>query len=952
MAEILDEIIGRRPPAPVKQRLEHVESPQPYGESPVGFGIPLELRPEVGSLLSYLRTRSCRPIKWQTEKIDPLVINVEQSRRIGKDVEINSEAAWRDNAELEERKRRVLTFSIESPYHDEMGEIQVTIDPTKAVLMIKDGEGQKSKKSLGESILQSLPDGKRKLTQATQAIRGDVESWLKIVKDNPVVRPEDFKETTGFALLTEDSVFERFKRNLLPKLGERVQQWFAETKSPEQKAVARTLLTMWVKESGGRKAVESFLANPESPRGGSIRFFPSSVLEVAPQEEAIKALAQIERGNISNPLTKILQGDQIKIKRFHEENPYFPETDLFRLPRDLQEHVRQTEDGGLVVDLTTIGKSKLGLVLGSAETALEILKRLTGSPLQLKLTQSKFVEVPAEALRTNAGLESYTQYLRKGEGSLDFYPETVRQQIDVWKNQGWAMATFIGPTGAGKTTLARTLALEFIKKQTYETQLRETRLFPPYDDVVIYRFEGKNPQELLRAQRQFKDILAKRPGKITMLVIENFHQASFAEIDPETNQQMLNLGDEIRGLFATEKRLGGVFQIGELLPEGIDGAYINDHRYRLTIFEAPGEERLGLGIKTVDEELNTMTKDLSREIRRESRGEVMIPEELRRKVSQGIAEAYHVLLMQKKEFLEFLQTDEGKFFTTTKWSNLGQRLGMKAKDQIGRLLTGQQSEWFILNKEGLSLTETGKQELSKTLRRALKDAMETTEIVAETKIGLKEKRLKVKKEEEVSKLTAPVTETKARVKERIPEEGVNTLGAFKNLESAVAAARAKYEQALQAKRENLGNLRDKYGPHLDLIASNGFFRMLADSGYLADRQGEPLQKAWTVIGKEFTDRSEDIIMSLTKIAGPDNESVKELTTLLGVIEHLVKIDGANLDMVTAMKTVLAEQMEKMRVLFGEDLIAQITKARSEINEVSKPIPQPDLEPVRELLNKL
>jgi len=937
-----------------REIVEPIEQQKPYGESPYGFGFSPELQPEVDSLLRYLG-RTGRPIKWRGEEIDPLCIDVERSRRIGRDVEINGETAWRDNAELEERKCQVLTFSIEDPYRDKIGELQVTINPTKAILMIKDGEGKKSRKPLGEPILQSLPGGKRKLTTAAQAIREDVGQWLEVVEDSPVVRPEDFKETTEFTLLTMDDIFKHFKRNLWPELGERVQQWFAQTRSPEQKAVARALLTMWVKDGSGRKAVESFLASPELPREGSIRFFPSSVLEVVLQEEAIKVLAQIERGNISDPLIRILQGDQIKIKRFHEENPYFPETDVFRLPRNLQEHVRLTEDGSLCIDLTTIGKSKLGLVLGSAETALDLLKRLTGEDLNLKLTQSKSVEIAKEALRTSAGLESYTQYLRKGEGSFDFYRETVRQQIDVWKNQGWAMATFIGPTGAGKTTLARTLALEFIKRQAYETQARAKRLIPPYDDVVVYRLEGKNPQQLLNAQRQFKDILAKRPGKVTMLVIENSHQVSFADIDPETNQQMLNLGDEIRGLFATGKRLGGIFQIGEFLPEGVDGAYINDHRYRLTIFEAPGEERLGLGIKAVDEELKIMTKGLCREILQESRGEVMVSEELRRKVGQGLAEAYHVLLMQERGFLEFLQTDEGKFFTTTKWSNLGQQLGIKVKDQIGRLLTGQQSEWFALDGEGLSLTGAGRQELSKTLRRALEDAMGTTGVVAETKVK-KKKAPKIEREEpkeRVPEKDSSVVEAEARRAEgKVPEKGVNTLNALKALESAVATTREAYERTLQAKEKEIKVLEEKYGKHLDLIASDGFFRLLEDPGYLTDRQGEPLQRAWVTISKEFATRGENVLASLVKMAGLGDKQTEELKTLLGIAGHLVKIDEANLEMVNAMTTILATQMEKIRKLLGNDNIAQIAKARGQISDALRPVPQPKIELIRELLQKL
>lgn len=923
---------------------EDQPTPYLYGEKPFGFGFPLSLTSEAQSFLGYLCDRNL-PRRWPNENVKQLVLDCSKLSRLG--VESDFDNAYKDNIELEERQTRQLSYAVNTLGGGKVGELQIHISPLQATVTIKNVEQQEERESRAKSILESLPDGRRKLTQAARAVQQELENWLTVNTGGELFDRGVKKGLEGVSrdtLLADDNQFEDLIRQLDPEVGRGIKTWFEKRATPAQKAVARSVLVMLAKGET-LSVVKRFLENPLEPPKDLIRFFPFSILEVGIQEEAFKVGVQIEEGKISDAFAKILGGGEIKIERFHE-NRYSPSSDSFRLPRKLQQYVTQTKDGSFVFDLTAVGQKKLGLVLGSLGQTLELLNNLTGLRLSLKLERDETGQTTTSP-RTSAGLEPYTRYLKEKKGSLDFYPPSIRHQIDVWRNRGWTMATFVGPTGAGKTTLARTLALEGIKKQAYEAQTdKQASSHGPYDDAAVYRFkfEGETSQQLLAAQQQFSDILAQRPGKVTMLVIENFHTMSFTDIDSATQQQLLNLADEIKGLFKTKNRRGGLIQIGESLPENIDGSYINDHRYQVAFFEPRGEERFDLGTRVLAEKVSKLVKDTCHQVSRTTEERTRISSDLRKQVEQGLSNIFQVFLIKEEPFMQFLLSDKGEFFTTTKWNTLGDQVVKLVEGQIQPLLLSRKSEWFVLKEDELRLTEVGQKEFPEQLRCSLEEVMRTADLVARTKEPSRKAETREPPEEFRLPKPAPAKEKPA------PRPEGDMLAELKTAESAIATARREYEEQLKEQEGVLATLKEKYGEHLDLITSEkGLFQALANRGYLPGKRGEETRAVLVTLSEELTRGSEPILQALNRFGKLTPEQSEQAKSFLEIVRALTDLKESDLGAINRTVDILETQMQSIRDSLGKEFFDQVRETRESINEAQKPIPAPDLSDIIESL---
>ena len=672
-----------------------------------------------------------------------------------------------------------------------------------------------------------------------------IKDWVKGLES---MKSGDFRKIS----YEDGNKFEEWLRVALPDKINQIKEWFAEATSEEQQFAKGALIALSSNFPLAKQLLENPFLSPQviSQAAGC---FPGSAAELVAEGEALKTKAALEKGNIKGIFTSLFEGNTITTYRVNKDNYGSASETTIGLPLELKKITSIDEQGRIVINLQEIGVDKVGLVIGAIRRTLQHLNEFTGAFIREEMTPT-FIDQPAEKHPepSHPLLESDLKSLLGKPADLQRYPSRVQAQIDLWKDENYAITTLIAPTGTGKTYLARELTRQLANISGFVDKDQSNGSI---DDVVLYRFnfgitketvaeftdEAKKQlgrdtyKKLLKALHEYLEIVRKRPDQASFFIWDDFDLIPFTDND-SVKQELRELGTHFKTLgerfskqeeFKKKKGTFGVFFIGEEKPDGIDESFIHEHRFKLVrITPQNYKEQLEIGkialSSIIEDNLQKTKDDIIGGLRKIKDGDVRQSkidqvEKRFEKIEEFLLPLF-IQYLNKDPFFSSLTKDKEAlaYFTNAIWDGVAIKYISIFEDKIKDYLNEGSSSWFK-GKE-LQLTKVGRKGFEPKFQEIIGEAVKKVTEVASQKLRRNVRLSRTSPQKELMRKKPKPDDEGSEHKRNFPEKGKSAVRPFENLDNIIRSLSTE-EEKLKQETERLKKQAEDKLRQLQMIKS-------------------------------------------------------------------------------------------------------------------------------------
>lgn len=881
---------------------------------------------------------------------------------------------WQANALLESQGGLEGSIAYEMN-GQKVGDITIAIGPARAKIEIVNNPNYQQRNKRGTDLYDNLPQMTDDFTRLVSQVKPTMQRWLPILGDRFIEENPKASAISEYGLTENTRDFLSWVREVFPDISDGVNKFMIEEKDPARRSLTAALLLQIGRGHRPVGQIRQFLDAPTSVPSRDMSFLHGTVLELLGEKNALLAGKQLEQGDLVGALGRILAGEAIKVDRLASgaslrDGAHKSE---FGLPVDFAKFVT-VEGNTITIDLSEMGRDKAGFVFNSVVQAVSLVEGLTGVSMfpKYNLTHGG---VPAELFPSpDSPLSANALFLAGETGDLGLYQPAVGQRITKWRENGYMVATLTGPTGAGKTTLAQTMLRDFIG--TMDWQKDDVLIFEARADVDEQgRPKLLNPDRLLSALRQYRELLQKRKGKNTMtaLVVDNFHLLPFTRMDDELRRGILNEFDAIGGLLEEGGRIGGVIFLGENLPEGLDMSMLQQHRAEWVDLRIVGKEAI---FKSAADIFAYKAMGMVQRVQMDIMAAAMQAGQAK-DIGQRDVEA--ILDCFKDYFSQRLNDDKnmgkfasdknrGPFFTLSHWAGLADGIIPQLQPQAYKYLNEGVSDWLRKGKAGaVELTKTGSQQLTRQLDTAFGKVYDLASITVESKLGIKsgKRPLLVPRSETAAVPEAPPPPTPAQREMQAREDGkpadlAGRIGAARQkVKGEIAALNAQQQtlddlesrvaQLQQEREARIKGVQDRYGETARVFSGRGLVRLLLDKAG-EQKYFEDPQAALSLIDQlasELSDGGNQWSAAVNNVTNNEFRGLLEQSGLTALRVIMTQVDNRqiweNPDTARALSTIVLSQVEQIRKLLGERGLSILSRTQGEIQAAFAEIDTSEIE---------